>query len=239
MGVVDCDLPECPLAVIGVSVCDDVNRLCDEIDGWTIWDENETGYTVHQKTKPDGSSMGRASITWDSSTSIEIVSDFLWNTETKPLYDKYTKATLLIKKYSEDFHIIDQVFSGRFGLSGRDFVILVHKQCYHDADQERFVIGVKSIDLEFLENLVQEMDDEVKLKYLEMTSACVRGDVILAGFQVTKKRNKHQIKISYINDVHVAAKGVPGWIVKRVKLDQLKIIKEIPQCCDKYKPTTT
>lgn len=49
--------------------------------------------------------------------------------------------------------------------------------------------------------------------------------------EVDKKTG--EVKLMYVNDVHANTFGIPQWIVTRVKIDQLKVVKNIPGWIDK------
>eukprot|EP01053_Blabericola_migrator_P000301 Blabericola_migrator_1__300@NODE_1078_length_5517_cov_162_706606_g738_i0_p2_GENE_NODE_1078_length_5517_cov_162_706606_g738_i0NODE_1078_length_5517_cov_162_706606_g738_i0_p2_ORF_typecomplete_len224_score50_98START/PF01852_19/9_9e06_NODE_1078_length_5517_cov_162_706606_g738_i046955366 len=154
--------------------CNRVRTLCTE-PGWTLWEDKHSTVTEKKDLEP-GRTAGRATHRWTSSDyGINEIEEFLWDNEAKSQYDEFSAAMIVMVQYEGDYHIVDQVFKGRFGISGRDFVVVVHKRREDDETHDRLTIGVQSIPMEHEEEVEMLMDKDVSEEYWKFKAKVVRG----------------------------------------------------------------
>eukprot|EP01054_Gregarina_sp_Poly1_P004731 Gregarina_sp_Poly_1__4730@NODE_2528_length_2021_cov_321_812180_g1580_i1_p1_GENE_NODE_2528_length_2021_cov_321_812180_g1580_i1NODE_2528_length_2021_cov_321_812180_g1580_i1_p1_ORF_typecomplete_len255_score28_48START/PF01852_19/4_9e11DUF3074/PF11274_8/0_029_NODE_2528_length_2021_cov_321_812180_g1580_i110241788 len=214
--------------------CDSVRNFCTSIDKWSLW-ENKPHLKLEKCEITPGRVAGRGTHCWKTDNyTLDAVEDFLWDNEAKSQYDEFSAAMLLLVQYEGDYHIVDQIFRSRFGISGRDFVVVVHKRREDTETHEILVIGVQSIPTEHELHVERIIEPAVAEKYWKMKEKVVRGTAFAAGYYAERNKTTNEFRLTYVTDADVKSKGVPQWIVTRVKLDQLKIVHNIPRCIDKF-----
>lgn len=219
---------------IGDGACQRLLEIVTNDDpDWEIW-EAKDGLRIDKRQKClSGSICGRGSQVWipsqEKQYNFDHAADFLWDDKTKPLYDEFTQEMLVLIEYPEDYLIVNQVFHGRFGISGRDFIVVIHKMRCDTDTHERLIIGAASVPKEEEEIIdASIIDDEVRRKHFHAKQHLVRGVAYTAGFCLTRDRRSGEFCVTYVHDADVKTQGVPKWIVNRVKLDQLRIVRRIP-----------
>lgn len=231
----------------GEEGCRELRRLVESQDGWHVW-EDKKGLKIEKMTNEHGRFVGRGQMTWTVPLKsearklaegeedgplydIDFIDQFLWDEKTKSQYDEFTERMLVMHDHENvDCHVVDQIFKGRFGISGRDFVVTIMKKRDDDEQYERLLIGASSIPLWHVEQIERLLKPEKVDDYNILKNKVVRGFVYAAGFLLEHKKGTAENRIVYLNDADVKSRGVPRWIVNRVKLDQLKIVQAIPQC---------
>lgn len=208
------------------------------------------------KTSRSGTICGRGTMSWIGAEGIGMdeLEDYIWDDKTKSEYDESTEAVMVLwdahpkepeeqidnntdviksdsneARVQKDWHVIDQVFKGRFGISGRDFMLIVHCQRRDVEGEERLVIGGMSIPMDDEELVASFCEKEdVAEKYNKLTAKVVRGVCFVGGYYATYNKATRKFSVVYVNDADVKSTGVPQWIVSRVKLDQLHIVQKLP-----------
>lgn len=233
-GVVDMGLPPTVLSEImdlAALACVNLRRDGEESDSlWRIW-SSKGGLKVETKDECESGSIAGRGIyrhTPKGDYDMDFVSEVMWNEKTKSKYDEHTAAMICMFEVDSDTNVTCQVFKGRFGFSGRDFVMVVHRERVLVPEREILLLGVRSVPC----SLIPVCEGMFKSpasrdSYLKYTSTTTRGTIYVAGIMISRNTTTNEYTITYVNDADIHTTGIPKWIVDRVKTDQLSIASNI------------
>eukprot|EP00922_Rhytidocystis_sp_ex-Travisia-forbesii_P062020 GHVS01091833.1.p2 GENE.GHVS01091833.1~~GHVS01091833.1.p2 ORF type:complete len:353 (-),score=68.72 GHVS01091833.1:2048-3106(-) len=191
----------------GMASCDAVRNCVDETEGWTK--VNIKHMKAFRKDVVGCAMIGKGQVDLgDVFTPKEILS-YLWQTEIAEEYDEMLAKACGLESLPNGMEILYQAFKSRYAQRGRDIVFYTaHK--WSSAD--RVSIGCKSIK--------DYPQTEVMLE------GCVRAFNHIAGYDIHRHADGNVV-LSFVFQADIYAEAVPTWIINRVKLDQLHVVKSI------------
>eukprot|EP00922_Rhytidocystis_sp_ex-Travisia-forbesii_P013189 GHVS01019749.1.p1 GENE.GHVS01019749.1~~GHVS01019749.1.p1 ORF type:complete len:500 (-),score=106.25 GHVS01019749.1:1131-2489(-) len=192
---------------LGMLACDTLRNHIDDTEGWTK--VNVKHMKGFRKDLPGRPMIGKGQVDLGNFFSPEQILKYLWQTEIAATYDQTLAAAFGLEAFPNNIEILYQAFKGRYGQSGRDLAFLTaHKW----SSPDRVTIGCKSIEG------YPQTD--------KMLKGYVRGFNHIAGYDICRHATGNVI-ISFIFQTDIRADAVPKWILNRVKLDQLYVVRSI------------
>ena len=167
-------------------------------DDWTKYDEKE-GITVFTKKSETGLNCvkGEGVLNFNAN----VVEEFVFRSETKPLCDDGCEESITIESYGDDTKFEYLRYKGKLLVSGRDFVNVSHK--YTDSEG-RIIISAYS---------VPHPDKPEQSGY-------VRGEVKKAGWIITPdKDDEDKCFVQYVTEIDFAG-SLPTALVNSVNTKQ-------------------
>ncbi|EZG82437.1 hypothetical protein GNI_016620 [Gregarina niphandrodes] len=204
----------------------------EQSEEWTVWSDKKKLAVQVKKTSESNTICGRGTYTWsDAPTGLnmEFVETVMWDENAKKKYDENTDSMVCFFTVDDDTNLTCQAFKGRFGFAGRYFHVVIHRRRETEGDTDRLILGARSLDENWLELAHQHVDrDEARIKLDQIESKQVQGFAYVAGIVIEHERKENVFRITYVNDADIVTVGIPKWIIDRVKLDQLSVVKNIP-----------
>ncbi|KYF38515.1 START domain protein, partial [Toxoplasma gondii ARI] len=114
-----------------------------------------------------------------------------------------------------------QAFKGQWGFAGRDFTLLCYQKKISD---KRVILGICSLDYP---NAPAAAD-----LWPSGAGTFVRATFLKGGYDLQVLASG-DVQISFVSQADLKAYGVPAWINKRVKAEQLNIVASIKEHIEK------
>lgn len=201
-------------------LCDKLKMYADETEGWAVLQNDEI--EVSRKDVEGEPMIGRSRINLGKKFTMKQIVSYLWDAENTLEYDNQLAASSLLKDYGNGLHILYHAFKGQWGFVGRDFVLYCWKKELEESS-DRAVIGCSSVD-------DWPFDEENG-----MQKNLVRAKTIIAGYDISLQKNIGDIILTYIFQANLFVDNLPVWIMNKILMDHLNVIKNISAClCKKY-----
>eukprot|EP00922_Rhytidocystis_sp_ex-Travisia-forbesii_P003841 GHVS01005559.1.p1 GENE.GHVS01005559.1~~GHVS01005559.1.p1 ORF type:complete len:320 (+),score=47.62 GHVS01005559.1:475-1434(+) len=192
---------------LGMAACDVVQNNVDEKEGWS--NVNIKHMKAFRKDVAGSPMIGKGEVDLGDFFSPDDVLTYLWQKEIAQEYDEMVAKACGVESFPNGVEILYQAFKGRYAQTGRDIVFYTaHK--WTSAD--RVTIGCKSIK-DYPQSDV-------------MVKGCVRAFNHIAGYDI-HRHPEGNVVLSFVFQADIYADAVPTWILNRVKLDQLHVVKSI------------
>eukprot|EP00922_Rhytidocystis_sp_ex-Travisia-forbesii_P038266 GHVS01056994.1.p1 GENE.GHVS01056994.1~~GHVS01056994.1.p1 ORF type:complete len:349 (+),score=73.73 GHVS01056994.1:322-1368(+) len=191
----------------GMASCEAVKTYVDEEEGWTK--VNIKHMKAFRKDVVGSPMIGKGQVDLGDAFSPAEVLAYLWQKEIAQEYDEMLAKACGVESFPNGIEILYQAFKGRYAQSGRD---IVFQTAHRWTSDDRVTIGCESIR--------DYPHTDVMLK------GYVRAFNHIAGYDI-HRHPKGNVILTFIFQTDIAADAVPTWILNRVKLDQLHVVKAI------------